>query len=168
MNAFVLYVLLLQATVTSFSGTTTLPLVREELVVRRGVLTDDQLNSALAIGQSTPGPVGLYVVNVGYFVAGIPGAIAGATALATPALLAVPVLRALRRRRTDIVAGAARGIVIASSVLTLATAVGLGRAAIVDVRLAVVALAALALLAGTRVAPLWVVLMAAVGGWLLV
>jgi chromate transporter len=106
-NPVVLYLLLLQATLTSFSGLTSIPLVRNDLVVGRAVLTDDELNSALAIGQTTPGPVGLYIVVVGYFAAGIPGAIAGALALATPALLAVPMLRALRLGKTDTVAGAA-------------------------------------------------------------
>ena len=80
MNVVVLYLLLLQATVTSFSGLTSIPLVRNELVVQRAVLTDEQLNSSLAIGQTTPGPVGLYVVIVGYFVDGIPGAVAGVLA----------------------------------------------------------------------------------------
>jgi chromate transporter len=37
------------------------------------VLTDQQLNEAVAITRSTPGPVGLYIVSVGYFVAGVPG-----------------------------------------------------------------------------------------------
>ena len=84
MNTLLLYLLLLKATVVSFSGLTSIPLVRNDLVVRRAVITDQQLNSALAIGQTTPGPVGLYIVVVGYFVDGIPGAAAGMLALATP------------------------------------------------------------------------------------
>jgi chromate transporter len=68
-------------------------------VSRRAVLSDEQLNTAIAISQASPGPLGLYVVIVGYFVAGIPGAIAGARALASPAVLAVPISRAVRRRR---------------------------------------------------------------------
>ncbi len=167
MNTFVLYLLLLQATVTSFSGLTSIPLVRNDLVVQRGVITDDQLNAALAIGQTTPGPIGLYVVIVGYFVDGLAGALAGMLALATPALLAVPVLRALRLGRTDMVAGAARGIVIAASVLTLWTAIGLAGTAIATGRLAAIGVGALGLVAATRVAPLWIVLLAGGVGLLL-
>ena len=82
MNAVVLYFLLLRATALSFSGFASVPVIREDLVVTRGVLTDEELNSAIAISQASPGPLGLYVVVLGYFVAGIPGALAGALALA--------------------------------------------------------------------------------------
>ena len=96
MNAVVLYLLLLRATALSFSGFASVPVIREDLVVSRGVLTDEELNSAIAISQASPGPLGLYVVVLGYFVAGVPGALAGALALATPALLAIPIARAVR------------------------------------------------------------------------
>jgi chromate transporter len=163
-NVVVLYLLLLQATVTSFSGLTSIPLVRNELVVQRAVITDEQLNSSLAIGQTTPGPVGLYVVIVGYFVDGVPGAIAGVLALATPALLAVPLLGLARRGRADRVAGAAFGIVIAASILTVFTALGLAASAIPTLRAAAIGGLALLLVAGTRLAPMWVVLLAGLAG----
>ena len=47
------------------------------------------LNESVAISRSTPGPVGLYIVSVGYLIAGVPGAIAGWLAMITPALLSV-------------------------------------------------------------------------------
>src|SRR5437016_3193880 len=87
MNLLLLYVLLLKATVTSFSGLASLPVIRNDLIVNRHVLTDHQLNASLVITRSTPGPMGLYVVSVGYFVAGVPGAVAGWLAMVTPALL---------------------------------------------------------------------------------
>ncbi len=167
MNVVVLYLLLLQATVTSFSGLTSIPLVRNELVVKRAVITDAQLNSSLAIGQTTPGPVGLYVVIVGYFVDGVPGAVAGVLALATPALLAVPLVGLSRRGRADRVSGAAFGIVIAASVLTVFTAVGLTASAVSTLRLAAIGTLALLLVVGTRLAPMWVVLLAGVVGLIL-
>jgi hypothetical protein len=34
------------------------------------MLTDQRLNEAVAISRNTPGPVGLYIVSVGYFVLG--------------------------------------------------------------------------------------------------
>lgn len=163
MNVIVLYLLLLQATLTSFSGLTSIPLVRNELVARRAVLTDDQLNASLAIGQTTPGPVGLYIVIVGYFVAGVPGACAGVLALATPALLAVPLLGLSRRGRADRVAGAAFGIVVAASLLTIVTATGLAGSAISSVTLAAIGILAL-IVVTTGVAPMWVVLLAGVAG----
>lgn len=112
MNAFVLYFLLLRATALSFSGFASVPLIREDLVVQRAVLSDEELNGAIAISQASPGPLGLYVVVVGYFIAGVPGALAAALALATPAILAIPIARAVRRHRDARVRGATAAIVI--------------------------------------------------------
>jgi len=85
MNVLVLYFVLLKATVTAFAGLASLAVVRDELVVKRAVLTDAQLNEAVVITHASPGPAGLYVVSVGYFVRGIPGAIAGWLAMVTGA-----------------------------------------------------------------------------------
>ena len=93
MNPLMVYLLLLKATMTSFSGLTSLPLVRHDFVETRHVLTDRQLNAALAVGRATPGPYGLYLVSVGYFAAGWPGALAGFAAAVTPAFLIIPMLR---------------------------------------------------------------------------
>jgi chromate transporter len=89
MNVLALYLVLLKATITTFSGLASLPVVRDELVLQRHVLTDEQLNTAIVVTRTTPGPIGLYVVSVGYFAAGIPGAIAGWLAMSTPALIIV-------------------------------------------------------------------------------
>ena len=89
------------------------------------MLTDEELNSAIAISQASPGPLGLYPVLLGYFVAGVPGALAGALALASPAILAIPIARAVRRHRDSQVRGGSAGIVIASCVLMATTSVRL-------------------------------------------
>jgi chromate transport protein ChrA len=44
MNAFVLFLVLLKATVTTFNGLASLPILRDELVLKRHVLMDQQLN----------------------------------------------------------------------------------------------------------------------------
>ena len=84
MNLFLLYLLLFKAVITSFSGMASLPMVRHDFVVTRHVLTDRQLNTAIVAGRTGPGPNGLYLVSVGYFAAGLPGAFAGLIALITP------------------------------------------------------------------------------------
>jgi chromate transporter len=65
MNIFLLYLLLLKGTVTAFAGQASLPVVQDALVIQHHVLTNEQLNEAVVITRSTPGPVGLYVVSVG-------------------------------------------------------------------------------------------------------
>jgi chromate transporter len=163
-NAVVLYFLLLRATALSFSGFASVPLIREDLVVHRAVLSDERLNSAIAISQALPGPLGLYVVVIGYFVAGVPGAIAAAAALATPAILAIPIARAVRRHRASVVQGASAAIVIASCVLMATTSVRLAADAAPTTPLALVALAGFTALASGRVPPIVVILLATVLG----
>jgi chromate transporter len=166
-STWILYLLLLRATLTSFSGMTSFPIVRDDLVVRRGVITDQQLNAALVIGQASPGPVGAYLITVGYLGGGVPGAIAGVLALATPALLAIPMLGILRLGRADVVSGASTGIIVAASVLTLIAGAGLAPAALGSREQIAIALGVLVLLAGDWVAPLWIVVLAGVAAALL-
>jgi hypothetical protein len=73
MNIVLLYLLLLKGTVTAFAGLASLPVIQESLVNHYHVLTNEQLNEAVVITRSSPGPVGLYIVSVGYFAAGLPG-----------------------------------------------------------------------------------------------
>jgi hypothetical protein len=84
MNIVLLYLLLLKGTVTAFAGLASLPVIQESLVNHYHVLTNEQLNEAVVITRSSPGPVGLYIVSVGYFAAGLPGAVAGWLAMTHP------------------------------------------------------------------------------------
>ena len=95
MNPVALYFVLLKATITSFAGLASLPVIRHDLVVQRQVLTAEQLDTAVVVSRTSPGPVGVYVVSVGYSVAGTPGAIAGWLAMCTPALLMIPLIGSL-------------------------------------------------------------------------
>jgi chromate transporter len=166
LSIWLLYLLLLRATVMSFSGFASVPIVREDLVEHREVLTDEQLNTAIALSQASPGPLGVYVVIVGYFVGGMPGAVAGMMALVTPAVLAVPILRIVRRGNASMVRGASSGIMIASSVLMLATSAQLAPEAIPTVPFALLATAGLVALATTRISPALVVILAVIAGLL--
>jgi chromate transporter len=74
-----------------------LPVIQETLVNQYHVLTNEQLNLAVVITRSTPGPVGLWVVSAGYFAEGIPGAVAGWLAIITPALLIIPLVHFVGR-----------------------------------------------------------------------
>lgn len=124
MSIIALYLLLLKATVTSFAGMGSLPQIRQDLVVTHGVITDEQLSQAVVIGRSAPGPVGAYVVSVGYFADGWPGAVAAWLAMVTPALLVIPLVTLLRRwLHVPRVRAAVDAVVIASGVLLLTSVV---------------------------------------------
>jgi chromate transporter len=159
MNVFLLYALLLKATLTSFSGLASLPMVRNDLVVERKVLTDRQLNTAVVAGRTAPGPNGLYLVSVGYYAGGLAGATAGLFAVMTPAFLILPMMRwAGARANTPRVKSAIRAVLLASAGLLLSASLPLTRDAITGPLTLVIMLVSLALLALTRIDTVWVVL----------
>lgn len=170
MSAGVLYLLLLKATLISFSGLSSLPIVRDELVVQHAVLSDSQLNAAVALARAAPGPFGGYVISVGYFVGGVPGGIAGWLALITPALLAIPLVHFVAHRtahpRARSVVGA---VVVASAALILVATVPIATQALGGTALIVIAVASTLVLAATSLETVWVVAAAAatglVAGW---
>jgi len=132
-NVFTLYLILLKATITTFSGLASLPLVRDELVLHRHVLTDEQLNTAVVVSRTTPGPVGLYIVSVGYYAAGVPGAAAGWFAMTTPALAILLLLRFIGpRREHPRVRRVLESIVAASAGMLFAASIPLARESLND------------------------------------
>jgi chromate transporter len=165
MSLLILYLVMLKATATTFNGPMSLPILREELVVKRDVLTDRELTAAVTAAQSSPGPMGIYVVSVGYFAAGVPGAVAGYAALVTPAFVAIPLMLGLGRRLEHPRARSALdAMVIASAGLILVSAAPLARESIRWWMPACVAGAALILLVTKRVPTVWLIGMAAILG----
>lgn len=133
MMVFVVYALLVKATLTSFSGLASLPQIRQDFVETRRLMSDEQLTQAVLIGRASPGPVGAYVVAVGYFAAGWPGAVAGWLAMITPALLAIPLLATIERwlhlpRMRSLV----DAVIIAGSALLIPAGIQLGRDALLQ------------------------------------
>jgi chromate transporter len=125
-NAALIYLLLLKATMTSFAGMGSLPQIQEDFVAHRGAITEQQLSQAVLLGRATVGPIGAYVVAVGYFAGGWPGAVAGWLAMSTPALIAVPLLVFIQRwLHLPRIRAAVDGVVIASAVLLIGSGVTL-------------------------------------------
>ena len=165
MNLLMLYLLLAKATLTSFSGLTSLPVVQHDFVERRHVLTGRQLTAAVAVGRTAPGPNGLYLVSVGYFVAGYPGAAAGCLALITPAFLIIPMLRYLgTRAERPRVKNAIRMVTMAAAGLVINAAVPLARDAITSWVTLTIALGTFFFLVLTRRDTIWVITASAVIG----
>ena len=167
MNVVFLYLLLLKATLTSFSGLASLPMIRSDFVVHYHLLTDRQLNTAVAAGRLGPGPLGIYVVGVGYLVAGVPGACVGWLAMITPAFLIIPMLRFLGKRAEHRrVKSLTRTVLLAGAGLMAAAAVPLARDAVTGPLTFSIVAASFILIAITRVDTLWIMLGAAVVGFL--
>lgn len=163
MSAILLYFLLTKATLTSFSGLASLPVLRQDLLVDRHVLTDAQLDTAVVVSRTTPGPVGVYVVSVGYYVDGIPGAIAGWLAMITPAFLIIVLLRLFERSADHPrVRSLQQAVVFASAGLLLAASLPLAHDAVTGIVTATIVMASVLLMVLRTVDALWIVAGAAV------
>jgi chromate transporter len=135
------------------SGYVLVALLRSELVVGLGWISDRELVDAIAVGQATPGPLFSSATFIGYLVSGPLGAAAATIGIFLPAFVAValsiPLLDRMRasRRARDFLDGV--------------NAAALGLLAVVAAQLAVgvlvdplaVALSAIALVALIRGLP---------------
>lgn len=125
MDALALLGVFLKASALSLGGLSSLPLLRADLVAP-GFATDEQIVQAIAIGRFSTGPNGLYIVSLGYLVAGVAGATLALVAACLPPLVIVPIAAASRRwlLRTP-VAGLVRGVALATAGLLAATGIGI-------------------------------------------
>jgi len=120
-----LFLVFLRASVLSLGGQTALPLLRQDLI-GAGLTTDQVIVESLTIGRLGTGPGGLYIVALGYFVLGLPGALAATAATLLPPLLVVPLSAWLKPRLGQPrINGAIRGLVMATSGLIAVTGVQL-------------------------------------------
>jgi len=157
MSVLTVYLLLLKATMTSFSGGTTLPSVRQDFVVQRHIISDAQLSHAVAISRMGPGPNGAFVICVGHYVAGAPGAVAGYFAMITPAWLAILFLRLLEGRTNHPRwRGAIQGLTAAAAALMLANAWPIAQTAITAWFPAAISAVALAAFLSRKIETIWI------------
>ncbi|WP_029214420.1 chromate efflux transporter [Kallotenue papyrolyticum] len=145
------------------SGYVLLAFLRNDLVLRLGWLTDQQLLDAIAVGQFTPGPVFTTATFVGYLVAGWSGALVATVGIFLPAFIFVAALNPLipRLRRSPVAGALLDGINVVSLGLMAAVLLELGRAALVDGLTVALALIAGVLLVRWKISSAWLV---ALGG----
>ena len=165
MSALALYLIFVKATLTSFSGLSSLPILHHDLVVQRHVLTESQLNAAVAVARMTPGPLGSYVVCAGYFAGGLPGAAAGYLAMITPAFVILVMLRWLGAHvdRPEI-RRVISAVTLGAAGLIAATSIAVAKSAITGAETALLAIASLLVLTLTRLDTAWVIVAAAALG----
>ena len=167
MNLLVLYLLMLKASITSFTGLGSLPMIRQDFVVDRHLITDRQLTTAVVAGRTSPGPYGIYLVCVAYLVAGVPGAIAGMLAVITPAFLVIPLMRWIgARAETPRIRSSIRALMLASAGLLLYASIPLSHETITGALTLIAAIACFLALVFTRIETMWLIFAAAVLGLL--
>ncbi|HJV23062.1 MAG TPA: chromate transporter [Holophagaceae bacterium] len=151
------------------SGYVLLAFLRAEFVVRHGLISERQLLDAVAVGQFTPGPVFTTATFVGYLIQGWKGAVLATAGIFLPSFVFVALSgRLLRRLQASPRARAfLDGVNAASLALMAAVLLPLGRAALVDGRTLLLALAGGGLLWRTKLNPTWILLGSGLLGWAL-
>jgi chromate transporter len=146
------------------SGYVLLAFLRSE-VVGPGMLTEQQLVDAVAVGQVTPGPVFTTATFIGYLLEGVPGAAVATLGIFLPAFVFVAVTAPYvgRLRRSPTFSGMLDGVNVASLALMAGVTWQLGRATVVDPFSASIGVAALVLLVRFKVSSAWLVVGGAVG-----
>jgi chromate transporter len=142
------------------SGYVLLAFLRADLVERWHWLTERQLLDAVAVGQITPGPVFTTATFLGYLLAGPGGAVVATLGIFLPAFVFValsgPLVR--RLRRAPLAGAFLDGVNVASLALMAVVSWQLGRAAIVDIPTATLAVISLIFLLRFRLNSAWLVL----------
>ena len=98
-------------------GLATLPFL-EEMADKTGWFTRAQLVDMIAVGESTPGPIGVNMATyVGFTTAGIPGALVATTGLVAPSVIVILLIAVFLKnfRENPLVKGAFYGLRPASA-----------------------------------------------------
>ena len=167
MNPLLFFWIFLKASLLSFSGLGNLPFLHQDLL-DLGWATETDFLSAIAVGQVSPGPTGLWSISLGYLTYGWAGAFLALLALSIPPLLAIGVISFYRRIENLLaVQNFTRGLMLGVVGLTLGTAWALARTAIVDWRDLVITCAAMGLALTQRVPAILILMLAAAAGCLI-
>lgn len=121
--------------VTFGGGYAMLPILQDELQVKRGWVTEEELLDYYAIAQSTPGIIAVNVATfVGYKRRGVIGAIFTTFGLVTPSIIIISLIAGFIQNFNEIiwVQKALRGINVVVAVLLSTSVASMGKKALVD------------------------------------
>ncbi|HEY8730579.1 MAG TPA: chromate transporter [Candidatus Limnocylindria bacterium] len=117
-----LFLIFLKSSALAVGGLASLPLLKADLVPQ--YVTSAGIVQALAIGRLAPGPNGLYIVSLGYLVAGWTGALYALVGATIAPLVMLPATALARRWLMSAwFGGLVRGVSLATAGLLLATGV---------------------------------------------
>ena len=167
MELLTFFWLFFKASLLSIGGSGNLPFLHADLIPL-GWATESDFVTAMAVGQVSPGPSGLWSISLGYLIFGWVGAVVALAALSLPPFLAIGVVLFYDKlEKYKAAQYFSRGLALGVAGLGLAVTFGLAKSTISDgygIMIAVVS-AGLAL---SRKAPIIVILiLAAAAGMLL-
>ncbi len=167
MNPLEFFWLFLKGSLLSTGGLGNLPFLHQDLL-GLGWAQESDFVTAIAVGQLSPGPTGLWSISLGYLTYGWLGAGLALAALSLPPLLVLVVASFYNRIENQPAAqNFMRGLSLGIVGLTFTVTLGLATSAIVDVLGVCIALGALGLAFSKKVPAVFILVLAAVTGCLL-
>ncbi len=167
MNALLFFWLFLKASLFSTGGTGNLPILHQDLMAL-GWAREPDFITAIAVGQVSPGPNGLWSVSLGYLSYGWPGAALALLGLSLPPLLIMLVAAFYQRiEGSPLVVDFMRGLSLGVIGLSLPVTYGLALAAVTDWRGALITAAALGMALSKRVPVIVILALGGLAGYLL-
>ena len=167
MNIWLYFWLFLKGSLFSTGGLGNLPFLNADLI-SRGWATPTDFVTAIAVGNLSPGPTGLWSVSLGYLTLGWLGAGLGLLALSLPPLLILLVSASYASiEHRPVVQNFTRGLGLGVIGLTLAVSWSLATASIVDWKGILIMLAALGMALSRKVPIILILILAALAGFLI-
>ena len=139
-------------------------------LVTRGLLTRPELIDAIAMGQFTPGPVLSTSTFIGYQLSGVFGAIVATAGIFLPSFLFVLLLNPFipKMRNSKLLRYFLDAVNVAAIAVMLAVLIIMTKETLLDWKAIVIALGSAYLVFKTKVSPIWIIVLGAVIGFLLV
>jgi chromate transporter len=167
MNPFTYFLLFLKASLLSTGGLGNLPFLHSDFI-GMGWATETDFVTAIAVGQVSPGPTGLWSISLGYLTFGWPGAVLALAAISLPPLLMLGVAAIYERIEHNLgVQNFLRGMALGIVGLTVAVSFSLASSAISDIGGVVIGLVALGLAVSKKVPIILILVLSAAAGLLL-
>lgn len=150
------------------SGYVLLAFLESEFVNKYGLITNQQLLDAVAVGQFTPGPVFTTATFVGYQINGFYGAMAATVGIFLPSFLLVLVLNPILHKamKSAIVTTTLEGVNIASLALMAIVSFKLGVSSLVDIASVSIASVSCIALFKTKINSAWLIVAGGIIGYL--
>lgn len=166
-NPLIYLLLFIKASLFSSGGLSNLPSLHQDLIAQQWANEAD-FGQALAIGQISPGPNGLWVICLGYLTFGLPGALLALLGITVPPCL-VLLIAALYRRVASLpqVNALMRGVSLAIVGLTISVSWTVLSRSNPDWRSLILAASAFGLALTGRVNIVIILLLAAGAGYVL-
>ena len=139
-------------------------------LVTRGWLTRAELIDAIAVGQFTPGPILSTSTFIGYQLSGFYGALAATAGIFLPSFLFVLILNPFipKMQKSKVLRHFLNAVNVAAVAIMLAVLLIMARETLVDWKAIVIAISAAILTFKIKISPIWIIVIGAVLGYLLV